>query len=174
MWYGIGVASVVMCAGTLLLLDAGLPGGVLYGAGDVPYARTLAFHVLVLYQLFAVFTVRSDEASALRNLFANPWLWLSVAACVALQCAVLYVPPLQRGFGTVALGPGDWVACAAVASTVVVARELLKARFRALDAAARRVAARLAENESQAPRGLPDAGMPLRPALGDTGTRHAP
>ena len=133
MWYGIGLASVVMCVGTLLLLDAGLPGGAIAGDGDVGYARTLAFHTLVLYQLFDVFCVRSDERSALHGLFSNAWLWISVAICVAAQLAVLNVPALQRGFGTVPLDAADWLLCTVVAATVVVARELLKAGFRAAD-----------------------------------------
>ena len=133
MWYGIGFASIVMCVGTLLVLDAGLPGGAIAGDGDVGYARTLAFHTLVLYQLFDVFCVRSDERSALHGLFSNAWLWISVAICIAAQFAVLYVPALQRGFGTVPLDWADWLLCTAVAATVVVARESLKAGFRAAD-----------------------------------------
>ena len=133
MWYGIGMAAAVMGIGTLLVLDAGLPGGMIDGDGDVAYARTLAFHTLVIYQLFAVFSMRSDEASAARRLFGNVWLWLSVAAALALQGLVLYVPALQKAFGTVALSAGDWLACAAVGSTVLIARELLKWHWRTGD-----------------------------------------
>jgi Ca2+-transporting ATPase len=140
MWYGTGVASAVMCVGTLAVLDAGMPGGFIEGDGDVAYARTLAFHTLVLFQLFDVYCVRSDEASALHGLFSNAWLWISVAICVGAQFAVLYVPALQRGFGTVALAASDWLLCTAVAASVVVARELLKAGFRAADRRALAVA----------------------------------
>jgi Ca2+-transporting ATPase len=133
MWCGIGMAAAVMCIGTLLVLDAGLPRGLIDGDGDVAYARTLAFHTLVLYQLFAVFGVRSGEASAARRLFDNRWLWLSVALALGLQGLVLYVPPLQRAFGTVALGANDWFVCAAVGSTVLTASELLKWHWRTRD-----------------------------------------
>ncbi|MCU0897408.1 MAG: cation-translocating P-type ATPase [Burkholderiales bacterium] len=133
MWWGIGVASVVMGIGTLLVLDAGLPGGLIEGSGDVRYARTMAFHVLVLYQLFDVYCIRSDEASLARGLFRNRWLWLSVAAALLLQLAVLYVPALQKAFGTVPLDAYDWFVCVAVASTVVYARELLKWYWRRVD-----------------------------------------
>jgi Ca2+-transporting ATPase len=133
MWSGIGMAAAVMGVGTLLVLDAGLPGGLIDGDGDVAYARTLAFHTLVLYQLFAVFSIRSDEASAARRLFDNRWLWLSVALVLGLQGLVLYVPALQQAFGTVALGAGDWFVCVAVGSTVLTARELLKWRWRTRD-----------------------------------------
>jgi len=133
MWAGIVVASLVMCAGTLALLDASLPGGLIEGEGDIRHARTLAFNTLVLFQLFAVFTVRSDDASLRHGLFSNTWLWLAVALSVALQGLVLYVPVFQSAFGTVAISAGDWVLCMAVASSVVVAREALKAYFRATD-----------------------------------------
>ena len=133
MWIGIGVAAVVMAAGTLLLLDAALPGGLIEGDGDVRYGRTMAFNVLVIYQLVAALSVRSDEVSAFVATFENRWLWASLAAGLALQFAVLYLPALQRGFGTVGLSVRDWVVCFAVATSVLLARELLKAVFRARD-----------------------------------------
>jgi Ca2+-transporting ATPase len=133
MWIGIGIASVVMAVGTLLLLDAGLPGGLIEGDGDARYARTVAFNVLVLYQLVDAVCVRSDEVSAFVRPFNNPWLWASLAGALALQVAVLYVPTLQKGFGTVALSARDWALCFAVAASVLIARELLKAIFRARD-----------------------------------------
>ncbi|CAG0955329.1 H+-transporting ATPase [Burkholderiales bacterium] len=133
MWIGIGVAAVVMAAGTLALLDAGLPGGMFEGEGDTRHARTLAFNALVLFQLFDVLCIRSDEDSVLVGLFSNAWLWASIAGAVMLQVAVIHVPAMQQAFGTTALSAGDWALSAAVASTIVVARELLKAVFRRAD-----------------------------------------
>ncbi|GIK87056.1 MAG: haloacid dehalogenase [Betaproteobacteria bacterium] len=137
MWAGTVVAALVMGAGTLLLLDAALPGGLLDGGGDVRYGRTLAFHALVLYQLVDATCVRSDEVSAFVRPFANRWLWAAIAGALLLQAAVLYVPLLQQGFGTVPLSPGDWMVCLAVASSVLAARELVKAVNRARDRGAR-------------------------------------
>ncbi len=133
MWVGILVSAAVMGAGTLLLLDAGLPGGLIEGSGDVAYARTLAFHTLVLYQVVAALCVRSDERSAIARPWPNRWLWGSLAIAVALQLLVLYVPALQRGFGTVPLDATDWLISLAVASTVYWTRESLKMIFRARD-----------------------------------------
>jgi Ca2+-transporting ATPase len=133
MWYGIAAAAVVICTGTLLVLDAGLPGGLIDGGGSIAYARTLAFTTLVLYELVDVFCIRSDEVTTLRGLFRNSWVWLAVAAGLALQMAVIYVPTLQQAFGTVPLDAGDWLACAAVASTIALAREAGKAWWRAAD-----------------------------------------
>ncbi len=136
MWWGIVVVSIVMGVGTLLVLDAALPGGFLAGSGEVDYARTMAFHTLVLYQLFDVICVRSDEVTSFRRPFENGWLWLSIAVALGLQLAVLDVPALQAAFGTVALTFADWGVCTAVASTVVVARELLKWHWRRVDRSA--------------------------------------
>jgi Ca2+-transporting ATPase len=134
MWAGIGIASVVMGIGTLLLLDASLPGGMIEGSDDVRHGRTMAFNVLVLYQLVDAVCVRSDEVSAFVRPFDNRWLWASIAFALGLQLAVLYVPSLQQGFGTVGLTLRDWTVCLGVSGTVLVAREVLKAVFRARDA----------------------------------------
>jgi Ca2+-transporting ATPase len=122
-----------MAAGTLLVLDAGLAGGLIASTGSIEHARTLAFNTLVLYQFYDAFCVRSDEETSFRGLFRNGWLWLAVAAGLLLQIAVIYVPALQRAFGTVPLGGADWLACAAVGGTVVLAREAGKAWWRARD-----------------------------------------
>jgi P-type Ca2+ transporter type 2C len=115
-----------MAAGTLLVLDAALPGGFVNGSGDMPYAQTMAFTTLMLFQMFNVFNARSDEQSAFYQLFTNRWLWAAVGASLVLQVAVVYVPFLQRAFGTVALSAADWMRCAAVASSVLWLRELSK------------------------------------------------
>jgi P-type Ca2+ transporter type 2C len=97
MWFGIVFVGVIMAVGTLLVLDASLPGGFIAGSGDMPYARTMAF------RLFA-----------------------SVALSLLLQVAVIYLPFLQRAFETVSLRPSDWLTCVVVASSVLWLRELSK------------------------------------------------
>ena len=49
---------------------------------------------------------------------------------LALQVAVIYVPFLQQAFSTVSLSFGDWLRCAAVASSVLWLRELSKVVIR--------------------------------------------
>jgi Ca2+-transporting ATPase len=126
MWAGIFYVGAIMAAGTLLVLDASLPGGLIEGAGGLRYAQTMAFTTLVLFSLFTVFNSRSDERSAFAELFANGWLWGAVALSLLLQAAVIYVPFLQQAFSTEALGARDWLVCAAVASSVLWLRELSK------------------------------------------------
>src|SRR4029079_18036340 len=42
MWAGIFFVGAIMAAGTLLVFDASLRGGLIEGSGDMPYARTMA------------------------------------------------------------------------------------------------------------------------------------
>jgi Ca2+-transporting ATPase len=49
-----------------------------------------------------------------------------VLLSIALQVAVVHLPFLQRAFHTVALSPGDWLVCVAVASSVLWVMELKK------------------------------------------------
>jgi Ca2+-transporting ATPase len=131
MWAGIIFVGVIMAAGTLLVLDASLPGGLLEGAGTMRYAQTMAFTTLVFFSLFTVLNARSDTQSAFVGMFSNPWLWGAVLLALGLQVAVIYVPFLQQAFSTVSLRFGDWLRCAAVASSVLWLRELSKIVTRA-------------------------------------------
>ncbi len=126
MWRGIFFVGVIMAAGTLFVLDASLPGGFVAGSGDLRYAQTMAFTTLMLFEMFNVFNARSDERSAFPLLFTNRWLWLAVGGSVVLQVLVVYVPFLQRAFGTVAMSAADWLFCLAVASSVLWLREISK------------------------------------------------
>jgi Ca2+-transporting ATPase len=127
MWTGILFVAAIMAMGTLLVLDASLPGGLIDGSGTMRYAQTMAFTTLMLFQLFNVFNARSDRRTAFQGLLTNGWLWAAVALALALQGAVIYSPVLQQAFSTVGLTLGDWFRCAAVASSVLWLRELSKA-----------------------------------------------
>jgi P-type Ca2+ transporter type 2C len=131
MWFGIFFVATVMGTGTLFVLDASLPRGLIEGSGTMRYAQTMAFTTLMLFQLFNVFNARSDERSAFSGLFRNHWLWLAVGLSLLLHMLVIYVPLLQQAFSTVRLSAGDWLRCAAVASSVLWLREASKAIVRA-------------------------------------------
>jgi len=126
MWAGILFVGAIMAVGTLLVLDASLPGGLFEGSGNMRYAQTMAFTTLMLFQLFNIFNARSDEKSAFTRLFTNNWLWAAIVFSLALHVAVVYIPFLQQAFSTVSLSAGDWLLCAAVASSVLWLRELSK------------------------------------------------
>jgi magnesium-transporting ATPase (P-type) len=126
MWRIVVVTGVVMAALTLLTIDLYLPGGLIEGDRDLASARTAGFTVLVLTQLFNCFNSRSDRRSAFHALFANRWLWGTVALSLVLQVLVVHVPFLNVAFGTVPLTLDQWVACFAIASVVLWAGELQK------------------------------------------------
>jgi P-type Ca2+ transporter type 2C len=112
---------------TLLSLDLFLPGGLIDpveawlgpGPHSVVLARTAAFTVLVLTQLFNCFNARSETASAFREIFSNRWLWAAVALSTALQAAVVHLPFLNLAFGTAPLSAPQWGVCVAMASGVL-------------------------------------------------------
>ena len=140
---GLGVAEsgIVMALLTLLSLDLFLPGGLFeptaawVGAGphSMELARTAAFTVLVLTQLFNCFNARSETASAFHTAFSNHWLWGAVALSAALQVAVVHLPFLNLAFGTVPLSVGQWAVCVVLASGVLWFSELRKLGRRCLD-----------------------------------------
>ena len=103
MWLGIFFVGIVMALGTLFVLDASLPEGLISGSGNLRYAQTMAFTTLMLSQLFNVFNARSDVTSAFARLFTNRWLWAAVGLSLALHL-VIYVPFSSRRFR-------DWAEC---------------------------------------------------------------
>ena len=131
MWLGIMLVGAVTAAGTLLIFDASLKGGLIEGTGDLRFAQTMCFTTLVFFSVFTVFSARSDQLSAFHGMFSNGWLWASLGLSLLLQVAVVHVPALQAAFGTTALGLGDWLRCAGTASSVLWVRELSKLAGRA-------------------------------------------
>ncbi len=138
MWRRIVLIGVVMAATTLLVLDRSLPGGFVDGHGGLRHAQTMAFTTLMLAQMYNVLNSRSDDQSAFIHPFANGWLWSALAVSVGLQVLVVHAPALQRAFDTVGLSRGDWLFCAAAASTVLWAGEAAKLVTGARRRAARR------------------------------------
>jgi magnesium-transporting ATPase (P-type) len=126
MWAGIVQTGVAMAVLTLLTIDFFLPGGLIEGTHDLAYARTAGFTVLVLAQLFNCFNARSETASAWHGLFANHWLWGTVALSVLMQAAAVHLPWLNLAFGTVPLDARTWLVCTAMASGVLWFGELRK------------------------------------------------
>lgn len=127
MWLSVAEAGVVMTVFTLITLDLFLPGGMIEpvdnwlgtGPHSLELARTAAFTVLVLTQLFNCFNVRSEFASAFSDVFSNRWLWAAVSLSAVLQVAVVHFSFLNLAFGTVPLSAGQWGVCVVMASGVL-------------------------------------------------------
>ena len=138
-WFTLGGIGLVMMVGTLLVLDAYYPGGMitLFATGDAPNAadearaRTMAFTTLMMFQLFNVFNCRSAWRSVFSGLFDNKWLLVAVALSLGTHILVVYTPFLQAAFHTVPLSLPDWLIATAVAASLLAVVELAKVILRA-------------------------------------------
>lgn len=130
MWSGVLLVGLVMAAVTLATMDWYLPGGLIEGSASLIRARTAAFTVLVLAQLFNCFNARSDRVSGFHHWAVNRWLLVAVAVSLALQIMVVHIPLLNEAFGTVPLTAGDWLRCTLLAGVVLGAGELRKSVVR--------------------------------------------
>ncbi len=72
--------------------------------------RTITLETIVFCQAFHLFNNRSVRDFAVGpNFFENKAVFVVVGLMLVLQLAVTYLPFLNGIFGTVPLGPGDWV-----------------------------------------------------------------
>ncbi len=108
-----------LMSGTGAVTTAAMLGLLFYaldGAPSVtPYAMTMVFTGFVLLEFGKLYVIRWLRETPT---FSNRWLAAAVAGSLALQLAVLYTP-LNRYFGTVPLGVGDWGVLAAVFAVVL-------------------------------------------------------
>ncbi|MEG2118869.1 MAG: cation-translocating P-type ATPase [Pseudoflavonifractor sp.] len=110
----------------LLTLTAYFLG--LYTFGSAAAANTMAFATLTLSQLFHAYDVRSQHASLLRiGVFTNPSMNKAFLIGLALQLAVLCLPPLQTIFSTVAMSLPQWGCVLGLAIAPVLVCEAVKA-----------------------------------------------
>jgi len=130
MQIGIVLIGATMAVATLAMLDLRLPGGLVDGTGDETSARTSAFTVLVLAQLFNTFNARSDRESIGRGWAANPWLLAAIALSFSLQVAVVHVPFMNEAFGTEPMSLSEWGLATVFAASVLVVAEVRKLMVR--------------------------------------------
>lgn len=123
---GVVFIGTVMAAAALLTLDLGLPGGLIEGSASLDEARTMAFTVLVLAQLFNALNARSETLSAFDRPFGNLRLVAALGMSLALQVIVVHVGFLNQAFSTVPLSLEHWALCALLASSVLWAEEVRK------------------------------------------------
>ena len=93
---------------------------------SVQEATTMTFVSLVLIEFFKAYNFRSDRHSVLRRPFANKWLNIAIVWELIMLGLILYVPLLERTFGTYGLSPRDWLLIVAAAFTLSPVLELAK------------------------------------------------
>jgi Ca2+-transporting ATPase len=109
-----------------MLINIGLFAWALGSGRGLAEAVTMTFVSLVLIQFFKAYNFRSDRHSVLVRPFANRWLNLAIVWELVALALIIYVPVLNRPFGTFPLPLEDWVIVAATAFTVSPVLELAK------------------------------------------------
>lgn len=90
-------------------------------------ATTVALATVVMTQVGNLFAHRTERLSILqRGFFSNRLAWAGVASELVLLAFIVYLPPLQRVFGTAALSPRDWLGVIVWAPVLLIADELRK------------------------------------------------
>ena len=88
----------------------------------------MAFATLTLCQLFHAFNVRSEDRSLFsQNPLSNPAMNRAFLIGMALQLAVLVIPPLQGVFSVVAMDRRQWLTVLALAVAPIPICETAKA-----------------------------------------------
>jgi Ca2+-transporting ATPase len=123
-WSAVILSSIVMAAGTLLVLELA-PGEAGYDTASV--ASTMAFVTFVFYQFFNILNSRNETHSVFnRRTFTNWRLWVALGSTLTIQILVTIIGPLQDLFNVTSISFVQWLICAAVASSVVVVEEIRK------------------------------------------------
>ena len=115
----IAVFGIAMGLGTLLAFS-------LFYKADLKLAQTVAFTTIVMFEMFAVMSARSFASFKKISPFSNKWLSLGIMSSVAIQLCVVYLPFLQKFFGTVSLGLIHWVVILGISSFGFIMMEISK------------------------------------------------
>jgi P-type Ca2+ transporter type 2C len=92
-------------------------------------AVTATFTLFVFLQLFNALNCRSANRSVFSRPFANPYIFLAISISFAIQMAIVYIPPLQDIFKTVALLPTDLAIVIGSALIIIMIEEGKKRVF---------------------------------------------
>lgn len=118
--------TLITLAAYLYFLDQPAADGV----DPLDRARTIAFTLLVMLQMFNVLNCKSEYQSLWTiGLFNNRWLWWAILSSILIQVAVVQWMPTEL-FHTVPLSLSDWLICTLLGSLVLVVGELRKLCYR--------------------------------------------
>ena len=95
--------------------------------GDIEMARTIAFCVMVVSQLFHSFNCRNPRRSLFEiGVFTNKKLLLATGISLAIQVAIVYTPFFEDIFRVRPLGLNDWITVFGFSSLTFVIMEIIK------------------------------------------------
>ena len=121
------VITLMVAGGAWSTLINLLLFGWMLGSGrGIQEAMTMTFVSLVLIQFLKAYNFRSEHFSVLKRPFANKWLNLAILWELALLALVIYIPILQKPFGTFTLTTIDWMIIIGLSISIVPVLELAK------------------------------------------------
>ena len=98
----------------------------------VEYARTMAFMVLVMCQLFFSLAVRNSSKSIFQiGIFSNKYLVLAIVLGDLLQLIVIGIPVMQRAFHLQMLDLSGWLIAISLGLVPLLVNEIVKIFIRA-------------------------------------------
>ena len=101
-------------------------------ANTVEYARTMAFMVLVMCQLFYSLAVRDSSRSIFKiGIFSNKYLSGAILLGILLQLVVIEIPVMQRAFHLQMLDLEGWIIAISLGLVPLLFNEILKIFIRA-------------------------------------------
>lgn len=97
---------------------------------------TMTFAGIVVAQVGNVIACRTSRVSAFRAcLSENKWIFVGIIGQLSILSAILYIPTLQKFFGTTSIGLQEWVFLFMLAALVLLAEETRKLILRRLSKA---------------------------------------
>jgi P-type Ca2+ transporter type 2C len=111
----------------VLMASLSIAVGYGYWRADHPNWQTMVFTMLTISQMAHVLAIRSERNSLFRiGFLSNKTLLGAVMLTIILQLSLIYVPVLQRVFGTSALSPLDLGLCILLSCILFAAVEFEK------------------------------------------------
>lgn len=97
-------------------------------------AGTMGFVTFVFFQIFNLLNVRHDTRTIFsRETLANHTAFIATISVIALLTLIVETDALHGFFTTTDLALGQWLACAAVGTSILMVGELVKAIIRTRD-----------------------------------------
>lgn len=104
----------------------GIEPSALEGSGHYLSAITLTYATIVLCQFTNILMRRSRGTTISRYLFSNKQLWMAMGLSLLCVISIVYVPFVQKIFGSDSLSVKDWLFALASAGIYFMIREATK------------------------------------------------
>ena len=122
----IGALSAWMAGGWYFGMPL-TPDSAFYTSGVYTKGVTMVFAGIVVAQAGNVLASRTSKQSIFKtSLKTNKWIIVGIVSQLSILAVLLYVPLMQKFFGTTALGFTDWIYLISLALVVIFAEEIRK------------------------------------------------